>query len=42
MPQSLIDVLDTALKIGLGATIAGLITYRITKLNLAGELRRQY
>jgi len=33
MPQSLIDVLDTSVKIGLGALISGLATYFVTKTN---------
>lgn len=33
MPTEILDIVDTAVKIGLGALISGLATYGVTKLN---------
>lgn len=33
MPATMLDIVDTAVKIGLGALISGIATYSVTKLN---------
>jgi hypothetical protein len=33
MPKEILDIVDTAVKIGLGAMISGVATYFVTKLN---------
>lgn len=40
MPTSLIDVLDSAVKIGIGALISGFATYSVTKLKYRQEVRK--
>ena len=37
---TLLDIVDTAVKIGLGALISGVATYKLTKLNHQHELQR--
>jgi len=37
MPKEILDVIDTAVKIGLGALISGISTYQITKRNHTHE-----
>lgn len=40
MPKEILDVIDTAVKIGLGALISGISTYRITKNNHIHENKK--
>jgi len=40
--MEIIDVIDTAVKIGLGATITGIATYIITNINHKNELEKQH
>lgn len=40
MPTSLVDVLDSAVKIGLGALISGIATYSVTRLRYRQEARQ--
>lgn len=40
MPTEVIDIVDTAVKIGLGALISGTATYRITNLNHDREIEK--
>jgi hypothetical protein len=42
MPITLLDILDTSVKIGLGAIISGIVTYKVTALSHSGELRKLY
>ena len=37
-----IDIVDTALKIGLGAAISGIATYQVTKRNHSHEFEKEY
>jgi len=39
--MELIDVIDTAVKVGLGAAISGLATYWITRLNHDSDRRKE-
>jgi hypothetical protein len=46
MPTEILDIVDTAVKIGLGALISGIATYGVTKLNhdkeiVKSKLKRQ-
>lgn len=41
MTTEYIDIIDTAVKIGLGALISGLATYYVTRLNHKKELERE-
>ena len=41
MPKDILDVVDTAVKIGLGAVISGVSTYFITRKNQGYELSKE-
>ncbi|CAH9063135.1 hypothetical protein PSEHALCIP103_02852 [Pseudoalteromonas haloplanktis] len=41
MPKEVLDILDTAVKIGLGALISGTTTYYLTKLNNRNSLLKE-
>jgi hypothetical protein len=38
--MNLYDVIDTALKIGLGAAISGITTYRLARLGTVSDLKK--
>ncbi|MDD8274357.1 hypothetical protein LAW15_09195 [Escherichia coli] len=40
MPATMLDIVDTAVKIGLGALISGIATYRVTKLNHEKDIEK--
>ena len=42
MATEYLDVIDTAVKIGMGAAISGVSTYYLTRLNHSKELARQF
>lgn len=42
MPKEIIDVIDTAVKIGLGALISGVATYYVTVLNHNKETEKDF
>ena len=41
MTTEIIDVIDTAVKIGLGALISGIVTYTVTKTSHSNEKKRE-
>lgn len=41
MTTEIIDVIDTAVKIGLGALISGIVTYTVTKTKHSNERKRE-
>lgn len=42
MSTGLLDVVDTAVKIGMGALVSGISTYFVTRLNHSNESERQF
>lgn len=41
MPLELLDVIDTAVKVGLGAAISGIATYQVTRLNHKSDKNKE-
>ena len=41
MPTSILDILDSAVKIGLGALISGVATYSVTRLRYSQEAKQK-
>lgn len=41
MPLEILDVIDTAVKVGLGAAISGIATYQVTRLNHSSDISKE-